>query len=66
MRPAAGDEEVIDRCAQLGEEAGEPLDVTDVEGRDFRSELEPGSMEPLRVAGRQDYIRTVCSGAPST
>jgi hypothetical protein len=56
---------MVHHVRQVGEEARELVGVIEVEGRDARSELEADSMQPVRVAGRQDHVGSRLTRAPA-
>jgi hypothetical protein len=55
---------MVHRAWQVGEEAHELIRVTEIERRGARTELEADSMQPIRVAGRQDHVRSRLTSAP--
>jgi hypothetical protein len=55
-------EHVVDQW-QVGEEADEPVGVTEIERRDARAKFETDSVQPVRVVGRQDHSRSLLSSA---
>ncbi|ALV30980.1 hypothetical protein AS200_01975 [Streptomyces sp. CdTB01] len=56
-RPAARDQDVVDRCGQLAEEPAQTRGVAQVEGGGGCSELLTRRVEPLRVAAGDDEFR---------
>ena len=55
---------VVDRRGQLVEETLEPGEVGGVERRDARPQLEPGAVDAIRVARRDDDPGTFVTCAP--
>ena len=54
---------VVDRAWQVGEEARQPLGVTEIERRDARTELEADCVQPVRSASREDQVRSLVPSA---
>src|SRR5215218_11001574 len=58
------DQYVVDRRRQLVEKSLEPVEVGGVEGRDAGPELEPGSVDAVRVTRGNDHVGALLPGAP--
>jgi hypothetical protein len=56
VRPWPRDQDVIDRCGQLGKEVGETLEVQSVEHRSTCTDLSTGLTQSIRIARADDDV----------
>ena len=62
--PGTGHEDMVDRRRQLVEEPAQPFEIEGVEGDDARPELETDPVQAVRIARREDHIRSLGAGVP--